>query len=603
LLTIYTGESILTFGKEGVVDIREGLGREVSRIETRGPATIFENIMILGSFPGEGYVSPPGHTRAYNVITGDMVWIFHTIPQPGEYGYETWPKDAYKYTGGVNNWGAMSVDEEREIVYIPIGSPTYDYYGADRIGSNLFGNCLLALDIRTGKRIWHFQTVHHDLWDYDLATAPQLITVNKNGKCMDAVSVATKSGFMFAFERETGEPLWPIEERPVPASNMPGEEAWPTQPFPTHIPPYTKQEVDVEDISPILLSEEDFEKWKVRTAKASKSIFTPPDTTETITMPGATGGANWGNVASNPDKGLVYVLSKAMASYYQLKRVSDETSPRRRERAEREGSIQNGTVAYEKHCIICHGADLGGNAIGPSLLTSGSNMNLRDLKQIVQNGLGRMPGMVHVEDEEIENILNLLRDKTSNSRNSEENEEPLPEGPVVASGGAPGQALLKSGRRGGSEYPEGVDVPAHRYTTGYGQQGHILNPPWSSITAYDMNQGTIKWTRPLGEHPEAIAKGEYNTGVPSGSSGQGMVVTSNGLIFATVTNGQVYAFDADNGDILWKTQTNQGISTLSSMYEVNGKIYFVVNATSPKKQKNKNSENQFGEYVVFSLPQ
>lgn len=599
-----TGESILTFGNEGVVDIREGLGRDVSRIETRGPATLFEDIMIIGTFPGEGYVAPPGHVRAYHVVTGEMVWIFHTIPQPGEYGYETWPPDAYKYAGGANNWAAMSVDEEREIVYIPIGSPTYDFYGADRIGSNLFGNCLLALDVRTGKRIWHFQTVHHDLWDYDLATAPQLFTVNRDGKRIDAVSVATKSGFMFAFERETGEPLWPIEERPVPASNMPGEEAWPTQPFPTHLPPFSKQEIDVEDISPILLSEEEFEEWKERTTKARKGIFIPPDTTETIAMPGATGGANWGNVASNPDKGLVYVLSKAMASFYLLRHESGEISPRRRARMERAESIRTGGIAYKNHCQSCHAADLGGNAIGPSLLAVSRSLNLQGLQQIVQNGLGRMPGLVHIEEDEITDILNMLRERTSNARSSEGNEEELPEGPVVASGGAPGQALLKSGGRRGDEYPEGVDVPTHRYKTGYGTQGHILNPPWSSITAYDMNEGTIKWSRPLGEDERALAKGERNTGVPNGTNGQGMIVTSNGILFATVSNGQIYAYDADNGKVLWKSQTKQGISTLSSMYEVDGRVYLVINATKPQKRKTKTSESadRFGEYVVYSLP-
>ena len=196
------------------------------------PGKVWKNLLILGSTTGEAFISPPGDIRAYDVVTGKKVWQFHTIPRPGEFGYETWPKDAYKYVGGANNWGSMSVDDERGIVYVPTGSATYDFYGGDRHGENLFANCLIALDARTGKRLWHFQTVHHDLWDYDNVSAPQLVTVRHNGQRVDAVAHAGKTGFLYVFNRVTGEPLWPIEERPVPKSDVPGEQAWPTQPFP-----------------------------------------------------------------------------------------------------------------------------------------------------------------------------------------------------------------------------------------------------------------------------------------------------------------------------------------------------------------------------------
>lgn len=603
-----TGKSILTFGKEGAVDIREGLGRDVSRLASRNPPTIFEDLIIMGSFTGESYLSAPGHIRAYNVLTGKMEWIFHTIPQPGEYGYDTWPPEAYKYVGGVNNWASMSVDEKRGIIFIPIGSPTYDFYGADRIGSNLFGNTLLALNIRTGKRIWHFQTVHHDLWDYDLSSAPQLFTVNIDGKRVDAVSVATKSGFMFAFERETGKPLWPIEERPVPASTVPGEEAWPTQPFPTHIPPYIKQVINEDDISPILLTDEEFNEWKERTAKARKGVYTPPDTSETIAMPGATGGVNWGNTASNPEKGMVYILGKATPSFFKLtlqKPKEPQAEPRREQKSKPQVQMSRGIAAVEKHCAVCHGADLGGNAVGPSLLDVGNIFTKKSFAQILETGVGRMPAVMHIEDNEVSEIWAYLRYIATGTNVEETQEETLLDGPVVASGGAPGQALLPKGGREDSDYPTGLDVPANRYTTGYGMHAKILNPPWSFITAYDMNTGTIKWTRPHGEHPAAVAKGHFNTGVPSGSSGQGMIVTSNGIIFATVRNGQIYAYDAESGDILWRDQTNRGISTISSMYEVDGQIYLVVNATGAKQNKKTttaNSKAQWGEYVVYSLP-
>ncbi|NKB72044.1 MAG: PQQ-binding-like beta-propeller repeat protein [Candidatus Latescibacteria bacterium] len=616
-----TGKSILTFGEEGIVDLRQGLGRdpnEISRIAPTTPGRIFENLLVLGSFPGEGYLSAPGHIRAFDVVTGEMAWVFHTIPQPGEYGYETWPPEAYKYVGGVNCWSEISIDEDRGIAYVPLGSPTYDYYGADRIGANLFATSLVALDVRTGERIWHFQTVHHDLWDYDLASAPQLFTVDRDGKRVDAVAVATKAGFMFAFERDTGEPLWPIEERPVPPSTMPGEEAWPTQPIPAKLPPFTRQEVSAKDVTPLFFTDEEHGQWQQRVASARKGRFMPPDSTETIVVPGAVGGANWGNTAANPEKGLVYVLSMDYPSFYKLSvEGTRRISPRRQARIDRQESIARGATAYETHCQSCHGSDLAGTGLGPSLLTMGSNLDLQHLQRTVLNGIGRMRPVLHIQEEEIVDILALLADRATSALERSA-EVDIPDGPVVAAGGAPGEANLRStgrSRRGRREYPEGIDVPAQRYRTGYGlDHPYILNPPWSSITAYDMNKGTIKWTRPHGEEPEAVAKGARNTGVPDGIHGQGMIVTSNGIIFATVNNGQIYAYDADNGNILWRAQTELGIGTLSSMYEVDGRIYLVINATKPLKndwtlpgqeeaEDALTEEDYRGEYVVFSLPQ
>ena len=315
-----TGKSILSFGDNGLVDLKMGLGRDGASVRAQSdtPGKIFENIIMLGSSVGEGYLSPPGHLRAFDVVTGKQIWMFHTIPQPGEFGYDTWPKDAYKYAGGANTWGEISVDARRGIAYFPTGSPTYDYYGADRIGANLFGNCLLALDARTGKRLWHFQAVHHDLWDYDLTAAPQLVTVRRNGRTIDAVAQASKQGFMFVFDRVTGEPVFPIEERPVPKSDVPGEQAWPTQPFPTALPPFARQTMTENDISPYFLSAEERAAWTERLKKARKGLFNPPSTEETVAVPGAVGGVNWGNTAANPAAGLVYVMSQDFPSFYKL---------------------------------------------------------------------------------------------------------------------------------------------------------------------------------------------------------------------------------------------------------------------------------------------
>ena len=225
----------MTFGTNGIVDLRTGLARAEGTsitVQSNNPGKVWKNLLILGSAPGEGFISPPGDIRAYDVVTGQKVWQFYTVPRPGEFGYETWPKDAYKYVGGSNNWGSMSIDDERGIVYIPTGSATYDFYGADRHGANLFANCLLALDTRTGKRLWHFQTIHHDIWDLDNVSAPQLVTVRHDGRRVDVVAHAGKTNFLYVFNRVTGEPLWPIEERPVPQTNVPGEQTWPTQPYP-----------------------------------------------------------------------------------------------------------------------------------------------------------------------------------------------------------------------------------------------------------------------------------------------------------------------------------------------------------------------------------
>ena len=250
-----TGASIRSFGMDGRVNLREGLGRDpktIPEIQTGTPGHVFENMIILGSATSESYGSPPGDIRAYDVLTGKTIWSFHTVPHPGEFGYDTWPKDAWKYIGGVNTWGEFAIDKKRAIGYFPLGSPTYDFWGGDRIGAGLYGDCLLALDLRTGKRLWYFQTVHHDLWDYDPTTAPKLLTVQHDGKTVDVVAQATKSGFLFVFDRVSGKPIWPIEERPVPKSDAPGEQSWPTQPVPTKPPPFARQSFTAKDIDPYI---------------------------------------------------------------------------------------------------------------------------------------------------------------------------------------------------------------------------------------------------------------------------------------------------------------------------------------------------------------
>src|SRR5579862_8972901 len=271
-----TGSPIDSFGDHGRLDLKTGLDRAPIALGSRTPGRIFENLIILGSATGEGYLAPPGDIRAFDVVTGKLQWVFHTIPRPGEFGYDTWPKDAYKYMGGVDVWGEFTVDEKRGIVYLPTASAKYELYGGDRHGANLYANSLLALDARTGKYLWHYQTVHHDLWDYDPNAAPQLVTVQHDGRTVEAVALASKNGFLYVFDRVTGKPLWPIEERPVPQTEVPGEKTSPTQPFPTAPPPFARQNVTVKDMYDGFMTPEEKVLWTERLSKAQSGLYNPP---------------------------------------------------------------------------------------------------------------------------------------------------------------------------------------------------------------------------------------------------------------------------------------------------------------------------------------
>jgi quinoprotein glucose dehydrogenase len=611
-----TGKSILSFGKNGYVNLREGLDRDpqtIRRVSSSTPGRIFENLLLLGSSPGEGYFSAPGHIRAYDVITGKLAWTFHTIPKPGEFGYDTWPKDAWKYAGGANVWGEITVDAMRGIAYFPVSSPTYDYYGADRHGENLFSDCLLALDARTGKRLWHFQMVHHDLWDYDPTAAPQLLTVRKDGKAIDAVAQATKQGFVFVFDRVTGEPVWPIEERPVPKSDMPGEQAWPTQPYST-LEPTARQVVKADDLTPYLISDAERAEWRERIAKARTGLFMPPSTVETATVPGAVGGTNWGNTAADPNGGILYLLNQDFPSFYKLE-VQEESSGGGMSRffgPPDPASIQRGAVIYKESCAMCHGEDRGGTPAAPSLIEIGTRIGLPHLRRVVVYGTGRMPPIGHIEDAQIKDILSFLGGGARPRRRGDPAEiVKVPDGPVVASGGAPREAP-GAGAEGMQTYPEGVVAPANRYHTDYGL-GHpyLLAPPWSTIIAYDLNRGVIKWKKPLGQDRDVTQEGGKHTGVPRGSQRQGMIVTSTGIVFSTARDGRFYAYDAETGEVLWSAQLPMGTEGLPAVYAIDGKHYIVVNATTPltwglnSRESGMGSPDPLGRggYVVFALPQ
>lgn len=595
-----TGKSISSFGTDGYVDLREGLGRDPSsirRMQAMMPGVIYEDKVILGSAPGEGYFSAPGFVRAYNVVTGKLEWTFHTVPQPGEYGYKTWPKDAYKYIGGVNVWSEMSVDTKRGIAFLPIGSPTFDFYGADRLGSNLFGNCLVALDARTGKRLWHYQVVHHDLWDVDLASAPQLLTVNHDGKNVDAVAVATKHGYVFVFERETGKPLFPIEEKPFPASQMPGEKAWPTQPI-SSLPSFTRHEVNLETLNPYF-PDSIKQQWIKRLATAKSGLYIPPsDQYETIMMPGALGGANYGNTASNPDKGMMYILTQEHASTYKLNKVAP---PKMDLSADQVAQVKS---FYASTCQPCHGKNMEG-ITGPALVNAGQYIIYTEFKDIVLSGKGSMPGFTHVSEETIEALYRYLGGNPRSFNFPRRANTAPPKGPVVASGGA---TIKPDAKRNPPmlDYPEKVKHPKDRYITDYGTEwSGLAAPPWSSLVAYDLNKGVIKWKKPVGLD-SLYGKGDPNLGAPGGTLRKGMVVTSTGVVFATAKGGKLYAFDADNGNILWETTLSYESNAQPSMYTLKGKQYLVVNATSNFTRDSYDFSKKPGAlprgYVVYALP-
>lgn len=553
-----TGKDIASFGKDGAVDLREGVGRDPSsirQIQSNTPGRVFENLYITGSATGEEYESPPGDLRAFDVITGKLVWQFHTVPHPGEMGYDTWPKDAYKYVGGTNNWGEFSIDEKRGIVYFPLGSPTYDFYGADRLGANLFSDCLLALDARTGKYIWHFQTTHHDLWDYDLETGPKLMTIQHDGKMVDVVVQAGKNGFVYVFDRANGKPIWPIEERPVPKSDVPGEESWPTQPFPTHIPPFARQKFTADMVNPYIADPKERETIKKQVEAArQEGIFTPPSLGTTMETPGNNGGGNWGSGAVDPATNTFYVVSKDAPSLLHL-----ETKPPKRQIP---GSPENqGLVVYMQNCQSCHTASRKGQPPAiPSLEGVIERAGAERVREAVHNGLAPMPAFPDLDSADVDHLIAYLE--------TPEKANLAPD--VLARIMAPPATTPRLGPGG------------RRYWTGYGYMNSseglaAISPPWSSLTAYDMNKGEIKWQIPLGEVTELAEKGIRNTGSywPRG----GAVITGGGLIVVgTRSDAKLHIYDKDTGKQISEIQMPAGPEGIPTIYEVNGREYIAISA-------------------------
>ena len=583
-----TGVTINTFGNDGRVNMRVGQPRPLGG-PSATPGRVFENLLIVGSQTGEMYGSAPGDLRAYDVKTGKLVWTFHTIPHPGEFGYDTWPKDAWTYVGGVNTWGEISIDEKRGIAYFPLGSPTHDMYGGDRIGAGLYGDCILALDIRTGKRLWHFQVVHHDLWDYDPTGAPKLLTVRHEGKPVDIVALPTKFGLLYVFNRVTGEPLWPIEERPVPKSDVPGEQSWPTQPFPTKPPAFARLKFTVDDINPYV---DDAERAQIRQtilAARNEGLFTPQTLGRNqISVPGELGGANWGGSAADPETGMMYVRSLDQPAIHTLSLPGTRSGGR--------GTpAQRGMGVFTDLCQNCHG-EAGANGIHSMdrvTMISVKELGADRIRRTVRGGIGQMPPFENDEltDSNLDALVTFLQDPAAGQRGDGGRfSTPVPPPPA---------GVTRYTAPLGSMFRTANGLPA-------------IGPPWASIVAYDLNEGTIKWHAPLGTVPALAAKGIKDTGNSQRTHRNGPAVTAGGLIFiGTWADRTIHAYDKDTGKILWEQQLDASPEGIAAVYETGGRQYVAFCASGTAAQQDGSATENISfipgkleaqGYYVFALP-
>lgn len=552
-----TGELISGFGSGGHIDLRDDLGRDPKNmVSLTTPGIVYKDLLIIGSMMSETLPASPGDIRAYNVINGKLRWSFHTIPHPGEFGYETWPKEAWKYSGAANNWAGMALDAKRGLVFAPTGSAAYDFYGANRLGDNLFANSLIALKADTGERVWHFQAVRHDIWDRDFPAPPNLVTVKHAGQFVDAVAQTTKSGYVFLFDRATGQPLFPIEYRKVPVSDVDGEVTAETQPFPLRPPPFARQKL-TED----MLTERTPEAHQAALERFQKirsaGQFVPPSREGTVILPGFDGGAEWGGAAFDPDTSLFYVNANEMA--WILRMVE---APRRSSRV-------SGKTIYTKECATCHGADLkGAPPEFPSLVDVGKQHSDAQLRTLLRQGSGRMPSYARLGQDGIEAVLRYVTHG--------EDLDVTPRAPSPLD-----MKYLSDG------YHKFLDIDGYP----------AIRPPWGTLNAINLSTGEFAWTIPLGEYPELASKGLTNTGTENYG---GPVVTAGGLVFiaATSYDRKFRAFDKSNGKLLWETTLPAAGNATPATYAVNGRQFVVIAAGGGK---GKRTDPTGGSLIAYAL--
>ncbi|AUD04319.1 outer membrane protein assembly factor BamB family protein [Spirosoma pollinicola] len=592
-----TGKLIESFGNNGAVDLHEGLGdketlgHEIANLSIRvtTPGVIYKDLLITGSAVNEGGDAPPGYIRAFNVRSGKLEWVFRTIPLPGEYGYETWSKDSYRKLGGANCWAGLVVDEKRGMVYAGTGSPSVDFYGGAREGQNLFANCVIALNAKTGKRVWHFQTVHHDMWDRDLPCPPNLITVKHNDpngrpRLVDAVAQATKDGYVFVLDRDTGKPLFPVKEVPVIMSPaLPGEHPWPTQPVPTKPAPFVRQELTEDEITTRTPEAHAYVLDRYRNSRHG-SKYMPPSEEGTLYY-GFGGGAEWGGNAADPD-GILYQNANTMLWWLKMRDV----------RAQGNGvALSRGGSLFNTNCAVCHAAGsqtASGKSGGasqtaqayPDLTDVGKRLTKEQISTILTTGRGRMPSFGHLSGDDREAIIRFLLKLDTRSVTT----------PIAANDQH--SSVVNTAT------PEGADFP---YSPPYLNNGNTqfrdqdnypaIKPPWGTLNAINLNTGEYLWQVPLGEYPELTKKGIPPTGTENHG---GPIVTAGGLVFIAATyDEKLRAFDKKTGKIVWEYKLPAGGFATPITYMVNGKQYIAIAAGGTRY-----GLKSGGSYVAFALP-
>jgi quinoprotein glucose dehydrogenase len=556
-----SGALITTFGTDGFIDLRQDLGVEPASavIEMTSPGAVYKNILIIASRVNESYDASPGHIRGYDTVTGTMKWIFHTIPREGQAGHDTWKWVKGENYGGANAWGGVTIDEQRGWVFAATGSATEDFYGGFRKGDNLFANTVLALDAMTGERKWHFQTVRHDIWDYDNPPAPILVTIGSGPTAKDAVVQLTKMGFTFVLDRDTGKPLFPVQEIAVPRSGVPGEETSPTQLVPLKPQPLVRQnltEADLTNITPEAHAQalKDFRRY------LSGPIYTPPSLQGTITTPGHLGGAEWHGASFDPVLNMLYVNVNEAPTINRLRPVYDEP-----------GSAANpvalGRQIYERTCAACHGASRQGTPPHTPALIDVKRTS-QEIEAIIADGRNAMPAFRQFRPNERSALAAFLQTAPSDTERK---------GPVAK---LPDRYTIDG-------YPLFLDphgVPA-------------IAPPWGTLNAIDLVKGDISWKVPLGEYPQLVNKGIRNTGTLNFG---GAVATAGGVIFIAATaDEKIRAFEKSSGRVLWEHQLPAGGYATPGIFMIDGRQYIAIAAGGSGKNATKSGDS----IIAFALPQ